>query len=305
MKTPKTPNIHQYVEKSQLIEHGYLSKEGLDVPDIILGYGKKGSIFKQRLPVLKDLVRSLKESKKSYASLKDNPIAPNKHIDESALTQLKTMILDLGCHAIGFTKVDPSLIFINKGILYSKAIVVTMEMEADKMNMAPGKPAVKEVFRTYKELGIIVNKVADHLRRSGFSAQAGPALGGDTNYPLLAQKSGLGHLGRHGLLISPNLGPRQRIAVIYTNIENLPYTDSCSEQHDWIESFCKKCNRCQRACPASAIYPEVKVFSDGTKQNIDYKKCALPFSSDYGCSVCIKTCTFNEQDYDTIRKKFK
>ncbi|WP_430884324.1 4Fe-4S binding protein [Fusibacter sp. JL216-2] len=303
MHFPKTPNIHQYADNKQLVKHGPLSKHGHDVPDIMLKYGRKRSLIPQRLPVIKDLIRSLHESKISYKSLANNPIKGKRHIDEATLSSLRQMIIDLDCHAIGFTKVDPSLIFINKGILYSNAIVITMEMQADKMDTAPSKACVKEVFRTYKELGIIVNKVAHYLRQAGFSAQAGPAIGGDTNYPLLAQKAGLGHLGRHGLLISPKVGPRQRIAVIYTDIDNLPFTDSLSKEHDWIEAFCQRCRRCQRACPANAIYDKIKLASDGSKQHIDYKKCALPFSSNYGCSVCIKACTFNSQDYDTIKKK--
>jgi epoxyqueuosine reductase QueG len=194
------------------------------------------------------------------------------------------------------------MIFVNKGILFPNAIVLTMEMAQDKVATAPSKACVKEIFRTYKEMGIIVNRISTYLRHHGYAAQAGPALGGDVNYPLLAQKAGLGHCGRHGLLISPEIGPRQRIAAVYTNIENLPYTDT--QDHNWIEAFCSKCRRCQKACPGKAIYQDVHHLEDGTKQHIDYTKCAVPFSTNYGCTVCIKECTFNVQTYDTIKSGF-
>jgi len=165
--------------------------------------------------------------------------------------------------------------------------------------------AGKEVWRSYAALGKIVNQLADFLRAHGHNAQAGPALGGDVNYPRLAQKAGLGHIGRPGILISRGSGPSQRIAAVYTNIENLPYTDSQSQAYDWIPAFCDTCKRCVKACPAQAIYASPKIFPDGSEQHIDYTKCAVPFSQTMGCSVCIKECTFFKGDFDKIEKRFK
>ena len=38
----------------------------------------------------------------------------------------------------------------------------------------------------------------------------------------LGQKAGLGCIGQSGLLISPELGPRQKISAIFVSIANLP-----------------------------------------------------------------------------------
>jgi epoxyqueuosine reductase QueG len=175
-----------------------------------------------------------------------------------------------------------------------------MDMNKSKMKYAPSIATSREVWRAYAGLGEIVNKLSDYLRKRGFQSQAGPALGGETNYPYLAQKAGLGYLGKHGLLISRGCGPSQRIAVIYTSIENLPVTDS--EEYRWIPEFCEGCHRCVKACPSRAIYKTTLTKENGNHKHIDYKKCALPFSQYAGCSVCIKECTFFKSDFDNIKK---
>jgi epoxyqueuosine reductase QueG len=175
-----------------------------------------------------------------------------------------------------------------------------MEMTKDKISSAPSKLASSEIYRTYYELGRIVNVVSNQLRQMGHNAQAGPALGGDVNYPILAENAGLGVVGKHGLLIDPKVGPSLRIATIYTDIENLPF--STSNDHLWVKSFCDKCQKCVRLCPAAAIYSEAKLSEHATKVCIDYKKCAVPFSKDFGCTLCVKNCTFYSGDYQIIKE---
>ena len=177
-----------------------------------------------------------------------------------------------------------------------------MDMKKSSMKKAPSVRTSKEVWRAYAGLGKIVNQLSGYLRKRGFQAQAGPALGGETNYPYLAQKAGLGYIGKHGLLISEGNGPSQRIAAVYTNIENLPFTDY--DDYSWVQNFCETCNRCVRTCPAQAIFKETQQLENGAKRHIDYKKCAVPFSTTAGCSVCIKECTFFNTDYEKIQRVF-
>jgi len=129
------------------------------------------------------------------------------------------------------------------------------------------------------------------MRKKRYNAQPDPPIGGSTHFPLLAQKAGLGYIGKHGLLISERNGLAQRIAAIYTDLE-LPYTDSDMKKYSWIPEFCKICNRCVRMCPANAIYPEPKILPDGRKQYIGYMKCVVVFSKTLGCGVCIKESAF-------------
>jgi len=233
---------------------------------------------------------SIKQMNKSYKELYQQPQNPLTHISENDLRDLKTLSMELGLSDIGFTNVDTSYIFSDKKILYPNAVVILMEMEHDSINSAPSKEAEKEIFRTYYELNVAVNKIKDFLNSRGYNAEAGPALGGEVNYPLLAQKAGMGVIGKHGMLITPKFGPSLRLAAVYTDIENLPMMDQ--NEHMWVNEFCDSCNRCVNKCPAKAIYKDTIIFEDGSKQCINYKKCAVPFSKNHGCTVCIKECVF-------------
>lgn len=297
-------NIKDYInEDTRVIEASEEAREGLIVPEIIMTYGKGGMKLNDLLVMLPKMLKTMKEVKKSYRTLKNNPNFNKTIIDDSTLEELKSFAYDLGISDIGFAKVSPSMIFRNKKILFENAIVFTMEMKRSAIDYAPSMKTKKEVFRTYLQLGKIVNKIAKFLRKRGYNAQAGPALGGDVNYPLLAQKAGLGTIGKHGLLITPQFGPSLRIAAVYTDIKNLPMNKT--DEHMWINAFCERCNRCIKKCPSNAIHKDTKILEDGSKECIDYKKCAVPFASQHGCTVCVKECTFYRNDYYKIKESSK
>ena len=304
MKAPSLPNIQNFMpEDTPFIEPAQNSHIGLSVPEVVFTYGKKSNHIKNMPYIFPNLVKALLNAQKSYRSLQNNPSHSKNHAENGFFQELEDYARVLGCDDVGYTRVPADYIFKNTKILFRNAIVVTMDMNKEKIGKAPNIIAGKEVWRTYAGLGKIVNQLAQFLRDRGHSAQAGPAIGGEVNYPLLAQKAGLGYIGKHGILISRRNGPSQRIAVVYTNIENLPDTDS--NRYDWIPSFCDTCNRCVAKCPGGAIYKSTKVFEDGSQQHIDYQKCAIPFSESMGCSVCIKECTFFRSDYEKIEERFK
>jgi epoxyqueuosine reductase QueG len=175
-------------------------------------------------------------------------------------------------------------------------------MDKAKIKGAPNMESFKEVFRTYYQVGLTVNKVADWLRERGFNAHAGPAGGGDVNYIPVAIDAGLGVAGKNGLLMTRNNGPRVRLAAVYTDIENLPFSQDNS--HSWIRDYCEACNLCVEKCPVDAIYMETITHADGGPVFIDHTLCADPFSNDNGCTLCIKYCPFSYGDYDKMKAKF-
>jgi ferredoxin len=275
---------------------------GLCVPQIIFNNGNIKTKIKSLFNILHYLVPSIKELKKTYKSIYKQPINSIKQLQEKDLIDLKLYAKNMGIENIGFTKVDTSFIFSDKVILYPNAIVILMEMNHESISSAPSKSAEKEILRTYYELNVAVNKIKEFLNERGYNAQAGPALGGEVNYPLLAQKANLGVIGKHGLLITPNLGPSLRLAAIFTDIENLPIEGE--NEYLWVRDFCDSCNRCVNKCPANAIYKNPITFKDDSIKCIDYKKCAIPFSQNYECTVCVKECTFFNNDYYKIKERY-
>ncbi|MDC7226139.1 MAG: reductive dehalogenase domain-containing protein [Spirochaetales bacterium] len=302
MIKPKYPDLRNYIDPdTPTVKSDETSHEGYFVPEIIFTYGQPKSIIKKILTLLPTILDTLRNVFKSYKSIRRNPGEASQLPGDGLFDDFKTLAIKLHCSSVGFTEIPTDMIFRNREILYKYAFVMTMEMRREAISRAPGRVAAGEVWRTYHELGRVVNRLAGFLRDRGYNAQAGPSLGGDTNYVRLAQKAGMGWTGRHGLLISPENGPCQRIAVVYTDI-SLPFTDSVD--HAWIESFCSSCGRCVKKCPGNAIYQEYKKLDEGGRQYIDYKKCAVPFSQTLGCSVCIRECTFTKGSYDKIKAAF-
>ena len=281
------------------------AREPRIVPLVILDYGSVRSRLKQmRYDGLKEyFLGTLREMHISAKSIKNNPYAGKNHIEAETLAELEAYARSLGIAEIGYTKVNPCYIFRGFRILFENAIVFTIEMDRAKIKGAPNIESFKEVFRTYYQVGLTVNKVADWLRERGFNAHAGPAGGGDVNYIPIAIDAGLGVAGKHGLLMTRNNGPRVRLAAVYTDIENLPF--SRENPHEWIRDYCETCNLCVEKCPVNAIYMGTKTLADGDPAYIDHALCADPFSNDNGCTLCIKYCPFSYGDYNGLKSKYQ
>jgi len=297
------PSIEKHLRKDrEYIKPSENSHEGLIVPELVLKYGSFWSKARSIPNLGHYMFGCLHQIMKSYRALYKQPEDPKQEISRKDLSELVSLAEDLGACSMGYSEVEPSYIFRNKGILYKNAIVLSIRMDHDKISTAPSKAAEKEIFRTYYRLNVAVNKIKDFLNERGYNAHAGPALGGEVNYPLLAQKAGMGAIGKHGLLITPENGPSIRLAAVFTDIGNLPFGET--NEHMWIPEFCEGCNICVKKCPASAIYKETLVLEDSSEMHVDYKKCAVPFSKDRGCTVCVKECVFFRTDYDKIKAGF-
>ncbi len=289
-------------EGTPLIEPSPNSPVGMRVPEVIAVNGNIGWQALKLFAVLPYILKTAFYARKSVRSIKKNPPNAKKKVDEEFFRELESYARKLGISAIGYTEVPREYIFRNRVLLFKNAIVLIMDMDKGKISQAPSITAGREVWRTYAELSKAVYKISEFMRERGYDAQPDPPIGGSTNFVLLAQKAGLGYIGKHGLLISERNGPCQRIAAIYTEIENLPFTDSNIEKCSWIPDFCEICNQCVHKCPVKAIYKDTKIFGNGREQHIDYTKCAVIFSKTLGCGVCIKECTFFKGDFFKIKR---
>jgi epoxyqueuosine reductase len=245
---------------------------------------------------------SIRQGVRTIESLRDNPRHPKTMIDAGALRDFEEHARSLGIGAIGYAHLPRELIFKERAVLYDKAIVLLKEMDKGNISKAPSIATFKTVFETYDSLGKIVNILAADLRQKGYGVQAGHPLGGLVLYPPLAALAGLGCMGRHGLLITPQFGPRQRIGALFTGIVNLPFADN--NPYAWIENFCQKCGRCIRTCPPKAILETPVVHGSGRKTHIVREKCLPVFVNQQGCTVCIKECSFTRRTYEDIRQSF-
>ena len=139
-----------------------------------------------------------------------------------------------------------------------------------------------------KQLTQFVNKLGDGGARSLWYVDTGPVLERD-----LAQRAGLGFVGKHTNLISRRLGNWIFLAEILTTLEMEP--DAPEQNH------CGKCTRCITACPTNAI---IAPFELDARKCISYLtielKGAIPIelrpaigNRIYGCDDCLAACPWN------------
>ena len=252
---------------------------------------ERNDIEMQQIFPLRRLLSNMKNIHLSVDSITENPPRTKREITEEFLSQLKEFATSLGVGNIAFVKLPHDLIFQKVGVLYDNAIVLTMEMSKEKLDQAPSQATLNMVFGTYDDLGKAANRIAKFLRIHGYAAQADHPLGGLVLFPPLAQKAGIGWVGKHGLLITPEFGPRVRLAAVYTPIENLPLSNS--NEHGWISDYCNTCGICIKKCPARAILEETIIHESGRMTCVKQRECFEYFVQYYGCSVCIKVCPFS------------
>lgn len=139
-----------------------------------------------------------------------------------------------------------------------------------------------------KPLTSFVNQLGGEHCKSLWYVDTGPILERD-----LAQRAGLGFVGKHTNLISRKLGNWFFLAEILTTLELTP--DASEKNH------CGNCTRCLVACPANAI---VAPFELDARRCISYLTIELkgaipealrPLIGDkiYGCDDCLAACPWN------------
>lgn len=276
------------------------SRQAVIIPLLLIQYGSLKAKFKSMSKLKRYFISSIKEMRVSAKSLKKNPHLGIKQIDEMTLKAMESYAHELGISTIGYTKIKSDYIFKDFEILYDNAIMFTMEMNKALIDSNPSLESSREIFRTYETLGIAVNKLSDLLRDRGYNCHPSPAIGGDINTVPAARDANLGWIGKNGILITPEYGPCVRLAAIFIDVDNLPIASK--NDFEWIETFCKTCQKCVKTCPTGAIHHEAQILTDGTPVYIDLHKCAPAFSE--GCSKCISSCVFTGGNYNKIKATY-
>jgi len=133
-----------------------------------------------------------------------------------------------------------------------------------------------------------VYDLAEVLRKEGYCCLPLPAAGCPTDqrylqaifsYKRAAQLAGLGTIGKHSLLITPQYGPRVRLACLLTET---PLEPSPAKGKD----YCLDCEACIRACPSQAL----QVPKPGEAYSMNKFACRTYRQAGLTCSVCLKAC---------------
>ena len=250
---------------------------------------------------LRHMLGSMHGIRRSLQTVDSNPPEAKTRIPAGELAELEAFAHSVGVDDMGYARLSEELVFQGKAVLHPNAIVLTMEMDKRRIDTSPSRESFVAVHETYHDLGDAANQIAGYLRKRGYSAHAGHPLMGLALYPPLAQQAGLGWRGMHGLLITPRFGPRVRLAAVFTSIENLPFDPEKAGEHQWIEEYCNLCRRCAHECPPQAILDRPQEHDNGLVTCVEADACFPYFFDYFGCSICIRVCPFQEQDYAVLK----
>ena len=175
-------------------------------------------------------------------------------------------------------------------------IALTVEMDYEMTMSGPDAPIVMESARQYLNSGMIATQLALTLRELGYEATTHIDANYDLICPLVARDAGLGEIGRMGLLMTPALGPRVRIAVVTTDAPLLADRPSHS---DSILDFCTHCEKCAKVCPSAAIpYGKRAADSQGVKRwQLNQEACFTYWcQAGTDCGRCMAACPYSHKD---------
>jgi epoxyqueuosine reductase len=139
-----------------------------------------------------------------------------------------------------------------------------------------------------KELAGFINELGGPGTRSLWYVDTGPLLERD-----LAQRAGLGFIGKHTNLISRQLGNWFYLAEILTTLELEPDAPEINR--------CGTCTRCLTACPTRAIPAPfqldarrcISYLTIELKGSIPIELRPLIGSRIFGCDDCLEACPWN------------
>lgn len=190
-------------------------------------------------------------------------------------------------------------------------IVIAMEIFPEVVNFitsqrTEGAMALRDLYRQNSNivegrLGWEIYKIVKNLHRAGFQGVPMPSGGpydsryleAAFSYKHAAEKAGLGIIGWNGLLLTPEYGPRVRIASVVTDA---PFITTPLAT---MEKPCTKCQgACIKICPAKAIARPRK----NEPYNIDKYLCSTYLTASGMCSECVRVCPAGKLTRSGARK---
>lgn len=241
--------------------------------------------------------------------LAEGQVSENRvELDKESFSEtLKGLALEFGASSCGIVKMKDYHFYSYRGRhsenygeeidveKHKYGIVFTIEMDRDNVNRAPKIPTAVESTVGYAKGAMIGMMLSYYIRELGYYARNHM----DGNYlvvaPAVAEDAGLGEVGRIGLLITREHGPRVRLGVVTTDLELVE-----DERTDFgIRKFCRICGKCAVTCPGKAIpKDDWKPYHGLEMWKSNQESCfGIWASLGTDCGVCMSTCPLS-QDMD-------
>jgi len=225
---------------------------------------------------------------------------------EEASLRVKGFARKLGADLVGVTRINPLWTYSHRGmdgsqqgeewgqaleVSHEYVIVLATEMAFDLVQTSPHTSGTIETARNYAEGAGISIRLAQFIANLGYSATAEHLRYYQSLLVPMAVDAGLGEMGRHGYLITKELGPRLRLAGVTTDLPLIP-----DKPVDiGVEDFCSRCEKCADCCPSGSIPSGPTEAVNGTlRWKLNPETC-----HDYwakvgtDCNICMRVCPYS------------
>jgi ferredoxin len=238
----------------------------------------------------------------------DGSVAPTRLTlsPEATSRYLKHLARFFGARNCGIAEVKDYQVYSHVGrlsdiygepivLIHPYVLVFTFEMAEEMVCTAPRAQEVMETAHQYSEAAQTAVQMAAWIRATGYEARAHI----DGNYrlilPLAGRDAGLGEIGRMGLLMTPDLGPRVRLSAVTTTLPLVP--DRPGDNLAMLD-FCLICRKCAENCPGRAIPLDDRREIDGAlRWKINAEKCFQYWNTvGTDCGRCMQVCPYSHAD---------
>jgi len=225
---------------------------------------------------------------------------------EEATSRVKGFALHLGADLVGIAEVNPLWVYSRRGEIFRDnwddwgseievshpyAIVFAMEMSRDMVWTAPHTPSVVESGLVYARGAFIATELASFIANLGYSATANHLRHYDVLLVPMAVDAGLGEVGRLGVLMTKEFGPRVRLGCVTTDLPLIP-----NRPLDiGVEDFCRVCKKCAHCCPSRSIPFDAPQEVSGTlRWKLNAETC-FDYWGRIGtdCCLCMRVCPWS------------
>ncbi len=232
-------------------------------------------------------------------------------MDSEFFSALRQRLLYEGLCEVGCSRIDetvpPDLARYHYAItlMYRLSDAIVDEIEASP---------TYAYFQHYRAANALLDRCAliacEMLRREGAAAypiaasqsvhDRGDKYTGIYQHKSAATAAGLGWIGKSALFVSPEYGPRVRLATVLTDME-LP----CAAEP--MESRCGDCDLCVKACPSGAVLGRNYVRGMKRDEIFDAEKCSQHMKKAFGhigrgavCGLCMRACPWGKKHAPAI-----
>ena len=181
---------------------------------------------------------------------------------------------------------------------FQYAIVLGFEMDYNLIRYFNTYTANAATRMGYSRMAVTNAHLASFIRYLGYRAIES---GNDIALSIpMAMQAGLGDIGRNGILITPEFGPRVRLSKVITD---LPLV--ADRPIDFgVTEFCGVCMKCAHSCPSRSIMTGERTAEPNNRSNnpgglkwpINAETCRTYWSRvQTPCVSCIATCPYNKE----------